>query len=124
MDDLEDPIEAYKQEIGVYSARIRKIVHQLKDTGRPVVEWYQTFLIIRFLPTEFSEVVQNIYRWKDPDFTFYKILKELIAEESRLKQSTKDQHEALPSKQKEIRNSQERNLNRHQTRTLEERETM
>ncbi|GBN46253.1 hypothetical protein AVEN_241653-1 [Araneus ventricosus] len=122
IDDIEDPVAAWKrleehfrpnsrprvigltddffscrinpqEEIGVYAARIRSIVDQLKDAGKPINEWYQAFQIICFLPPEFNGIVQYVYRWDDKEFKFDKILQELIAEESRLKQSIKDQNE-------------------------------
>ncbi|GBN48440.1 Retrovirus-related Pol polyprotein from transposon TNT 1-94 [Araneus ventricosus] len=122
IDDIEDPVAAWKrleehfrpnsrarvigltddffscrinpqEEIGIYAARIRSIVDQLKDAGKPISEWYQAFQLIRFLPPEFNGIVQYIYRWDDNEFKFDKILQELIAEESRLKQSIKDQNE-------------------------------
>ncbi|GBM94824.1 Retrovirus-related Pol polyprotein from transposon TNT 1-94, partial [Araneus ventricosus] len=122
IDDIEDPVAAWKrleehfrpnsrarvigltddffscrinpqEEIGIYAARIRSIVDQLKDAGKPISEWYQAFQLIRFLPAEFNGIVQYIYRWDDNEFKFDKILQELIAEESRLKQSIKDQNE-------------------------------
>ncbi|GBM83683.1 Retrovirus-related Pol polyprotein from transposon TNT 1-94 [Araneus ventricosus] len=90
IDDIEDP----NQSTGcIYAARIRSIVDQLKDAGKPINEWYQAFQLIRFLPPEFNGIVQYIYRWNDKEFKFDKILQELIAEESRLKQSIKDQNE-------------------------------
>ncbi|GBL59411.1 Copia protein [Araneus ventricosus] len=122
IDDIEDPVAAWKrleehfrpnsrarvigltddffscrinpqEEMGIYAARIRSIVDQLKDAGKPISEWYQAFQLIRFLPAEFNGIVQYIYRWDDNEFKFDKILQELIAEESRLKQSIKDQNE-------------------------------
>ncbi|GBM43057.1 Retrovirus-related Pol polyprotein from transposon TNT 1-94, partial [Araneus ventricosus] len=121
IDDIEDPVAAWKrlekhfrpnyrarvigltddfscrinpqEEIGVYAARIRSIVDQLKDAGKPISEWYQAFQLIRFLPPEFNGIVQYIYRWDDKEFKFDKILQELVAKEFRLMQSIKDQHE-------------------------------
>ncbi|GBN47355.1 hypothetical protein AVEN_45332-1, partial [Araneus ventricosus] len=74
-----------QEEIGIYASRIRSIVDQLKDAGKPISEWYQAFQLIRFLPPEFNGIVQYIYRWDDNEFKFDKILQELIAEESRSK---------------------------------------
>ncbi|KAF8795519.1 Retrovirus-related Pol polyprotein like [Argiope bruennichi] len=82
-----------QEEIGIYAARIRRIVEQLKDAGKPISDWYQAFQLIRFLPPEFNSIVQNIYRWNDTEFKFDKILQELLAEESRLKQAMRD-HES------------------------------
>ncbi|GBN63091.1 hypothetical protein AVEN_138093-1 [Araneus ventricosus] len=122
IDDIEDPVAAWKrleehfrpnsrarvigltddffsfrinpqEEIGIYAARIRSIVDQLKDAGKPISEWYQVFQLIRFLPPEFNGILQYNYSWDDNEFKFDKILQELIAEESRLKQSIKDKKE-------------------------------
>ncbi|GBN24616.1 hypothetical protein AVEN_249587-1 [Araneus ventricosus] len=76
-----------------YESQIRSIVDQLNDASKPISEWYQAFQLIRFLPPEFNGIVQYIYRWDDNEFKFDKILQEHIAEESRLKQSIRDQHE-------------------------------
>ncbi|GBM74707.1 hypothetical protein AVEN_274843-1 [Araneus ventricosus] len=123
IDDIEDPVAAWKrleehfrpnsrarvieltddffscrinpqEEIGVYAGRIRCIVDQLKDAGKPISECYQAFQLIRILPSGFNGIVQYIYRWDDNEFKFDKILQELIAEESRLKQSIRDQNES------------------------------
>ncbi|GBM31127.1 hypothetical protein AVEN_58923-1 [Araneus ventricosus] len=103
IDDIEDPVASWKrleehfrpnsrarvigltddffscrinpqEEIGIYAARIRSIVDQLKDAGKPISEWYQAFQLIRFLPPEFNGIVQYIYRWDDKEFKFDKIL--------------------------------------------------
>lgn len=79
------------EEIGLYGARLKKIAAQLNDAGKPISSWYQSFQLIRFLPTEFSSIVQAIYRWEDSKFQFDEVLKELVAEEARLRQSQKDQ---------------------------------
>ncbi|GBN03931.1 hypothetical protein AVEN_79213-1 [Araneus ventricosus] len=48
--------------IGLYTARLRQLVNQLKDAGAPIAEWYQSFQVIRYLPMEFSGILQSIYR--------------------------------------------------------------
>lgn len=82
------------EEIGIYAARLKKTSQQLKDAGKPIPEWYQNFQLIRFLPHQYNGIVQIIYRWTEDEFKFDKILQELLAEESRLKQSQKD-HEVI-----------------------------
>ncbi|GBN06467.1 hypothetical protein AVEN_177225-1 [Araneus ventricosus] len=133
IDDIEDPVAAWKRleehlgpnsrarvigltedffscrinpqkEIGIYAARIRNIVDQLKDAGKPISEWYQAFQLICFLPAEFNGIVQYIRRWDDNEFKFDKILEELIAEKSRLKQSIRDQNETCASQSIERNN--------------------
>lgn len=79
------------EEIGVFAARLKKIGADLAKVDNPIPDWYKSFQLIRFLPHDFDPIVQSIYRWEDPEFTFDKIQEALIAEESRLKQSRKDQ---------------------------------
>lgn len=79
------------EDIGLYGARLKGISTQLTDAGKPIPSWYQSFQLIRYLPPEFSGIVQAIYRWTEVEFTFDKVLKELVSEESRLRQSQRDQ---------------------------------
>ncbi|GBM16763.1 Copia protein [Araneus ventricosus] len=76
--------------IGLYAARLRQLLNQLKDAGAPIAEWYQSFQVIHYLPMEFSGIVQSIYRWEDKKFIFDNVVTELLAEESRLKQCQSD----------------------------------
>lgn len=78
------------EEVGLFAARLRKIISQLQAAEHPIAEWYRSFQLIRYLPPEFQGIVQSIYRWKDKDFTFDKVLEELLEEESRLKQCRGD----------------------------------
>lgn len=82
-----------EEEVGLYAARLKKISDELADAAKPVPEWFKSFQLIRFLPQDFNSIVQTIYRWTDVEFTTDKILKELLAEESRLNLSRKD-HDA------------------------------
>ncbi|KAG8180071.1 hypothetical protein JTE90_027852 [Oedothorax gibbosus] len=79
------------EEVGLYAARLKRIAVQLNDAGKPVDDWYQAFQLIRYLPQEFNGIVQAIYRWTDDQFKSDKVLRELQAEEGRLKQCSKDQ---------------------------------
>ncbi|GIY08720.1 uncharacterized protein CEXT_582391 [Caerostris extrusa] len=47
--------------IGLHTACLRQLVNQIKDPGAPVAECYQSFQVIRYLPEEFSRIIQNIY---------------------------------------------------------------
>ncbi|GBN12499.1 hypothetical protein AVEN_17630-1 [Araneus ventricosus] len=78
------------EDIGLYAARLKKIIIDLKDTGKPIADWYQAFQLIRYLPADYQGIVQIIYRWSDEKFKFINVLNELIAEEARLKQSKGD----------------------------------
>ncbi|GBM68373.1 hypothetical protein AVEN_214222-1 [Araneus ventricosus] len=89
------------EKIGLYAARLRKIIADLLDCGEKVPLKYQAFQLIRFLPDCFGAIVQAIYRWPDDRFTFDQVLNELIAEEARLKQCSRDHeqfalHSATP----------------------------
>lgn len=77
-------------DIGRYAARLKNIINQLRDVGKPVPEWYQPFQLIRFLPPDYTGIIQSIYRWSDEEFTFDKVLQELLAEEARIKLSNTD----------------------------------
>ncbi|GBM55622.1 Retrovirus-related Pol polyprotein from transposon TNT 1-94 [Araneus ventricosus] len=71
------------------------------DCGEKVPLKYQAFQLIRFLPDCFGAIVQAIYRWPDDQFTFDQVLNELIAEEARLEQCSRDHeqfalHSATP----------------------------
>jgi hypothetical protein len=78
------------ESIGLFAARLRAIVDQLSDAGKPISSWFHSFQLIRFLHPKFSGIVQTIYRWSDTEFTPEKVLQELLAEESRLQQSVAD----------------------------------
>ncbi|GBN94418.1 hypothetical protein AVEN_214851-1 [Araneus ventricosus] len=75
------------EDIGLFAARLKKIIINLKDAGKPIADWYQAFQLIRYLPADYQGMVQIIYRWSDEKFKF---INELIAEEARLKQSKSD----------------------------------
>lgn len=79
------------EDVGLFAARLSKLIKQLKEEKHEIAELYKTFQLIRYLPHPYLAIVQSIYRWKNEDFTFDKALKELLAEESRLKQSMADQ---------------------------------
>lgn len=79
------------ESVGLFGARLKKIVNEMKDAKHPIEDIYQSFQLIRFLPVEFEAAVQAIYRWSDENFKFDKVLEELNAEESRLNQRAADQ---------------------------------
>lgn len=78
--------------IVTFVAKIKKLQSRLKDAGHSLNAMYVGFQAIRSLPHEFQGIVQIIYRWSDEDFVLAKIEKELVAEENRLVQMTKDLH--------------------------------
>lgn len=76
--------------IPLFCARLKNCVQRLKDAGHELESLYQSFQLIRYLPPEFSGIVQSIYRWDDKEFKFDKVAKELSLEENRLTQTLKD----------------------------------
>lgn len=77
--------------VNMFAARIRKINECLKGINQEMPEIYRCFQLIRYLPSEFSPLVQSILRWDDEKFKFSKILTELVAEETRLTVMVEDQ---------------------------------
>lgn len=76
--------------IGLFAARLRKIIEQLIDAGQPISEFHKAFQLIRSLPPDFKGIVQSIYRWDEDKFKFDEIVRELLAEEARLKLTEHD----------------------------------
>ncbi|GFS47281.1 retrovirus-related Pol polyprotein from transposon TNT 1-94 [Trichonephila clavipes] len=72
--------------IGLFAARLQKIINDLLHCDEKISERYKIFQLIRYLPTQFQTIVKSIYRWDDSKFTFNQVLEELIAEESRFLQ--------------------------------------
>ncbi|KMQ82762.1 retrovirus-related pol polyprotein from transposon tnt 1-94 [Lasius niger] len=76
--------------MGLFLARLKKAVKDMTDAGHPVEERYIAFQAIRYLPGEYQNLVQVIYRWEDKQFKLVEIEKELIQEEHRIKQCQRD----------------------------------
>ncbi|GFY60675.1 retrovirus-related Pol polyprotein from transposon TNT 1-94 [Trichonephila inaurata madagascariensis] len=72
--------------IGLFAARLQKIINDLLDCDEKISEKYKVFQLIRYLPAQFQTIVKSICRWDESKFTFDQVLEELIAEESRLLQ--------------------------------------
>ncbi|GBN24000.1 hypothetical protein AVEN_153267-1 [Araneus ventricosus] len=73
------------------SKAYRCVIDDIED---PVAAWKR--LEEHFRPNSRARVIgltDDFSSWDDNEFKFHKILQELIAEESRLKQSIRDQHE-------------------------------
>ncbi|KAF8782016.1 hypothetical protein HNY73_012351 [Argiope bruennichi] len=69
------------EKITIYGSKLERIAEQLQECGHPIDEQDGCFL-----PDEMENVIQNIYRWEEKDFKFFKVLDELIREEGRLHQ--------------------------------------
>ncbi|GBN92948.1 Retrovirus-related Pol polyprotein from transposon TNT 1-94 [Araneus ventricosus] len=79
------------ESIGLYSSKLSRIIEQLREAGHPVEDLDQCFQPLRYLPTEYENIIQTVYRWEDKDFKFPKVLEEMLAEEARLRQRATDQ---------------------------------
>ncbi|GBM16837.1 hypothetical protein AVEN_9416-1 [Araneus ventricosus] len=98
--------------IGLYASKLSHIIQQLRESGHPVANFDQYFQLLvgcvgvfwrkshkvdhtapiqllRYLTTEYENIVQTAYRWEDKDFKFPKVL-EILVEEARLRQRTAD----------------------------------
>ncbi|GBN13749.1 hypothetical protein AVEN_163287-1 [Araneus ventricosus] len=75
--------------IGLYASKLSHIIQQLREAGHPVANFDQCFQLLRYLPTEYENIVQTAYRWEDKDFKFPKVL-EILVQEARLRQRTAD----------------------------------
>lgn len=81
--------------MGLVPAWLRIIITQLSEAGNPIAGWYNSFQIIRYLPTIFMRIVHTIYCLGYTDFKYNKILKELLTEDTRLKQSKYDLEDTI-----------------------------
>ncbi|GBN24838.1 hypothetical protein AVEN_265145-1 [Araneus ventricosus] len=74
------------ENIGLYASKLSRIIEQLREAGHPVEDLDQCFQLMRYLPTEYENIIQTVYRWEDKDFKFPNVLEEILAEEARLRQ--------------------------------------
>ncbi|GBM64947.1 hypothetical protein AVEN_66133-1 [Araneus ventricosus] len=73
------------KDVGIFLCRVKMAASRLQEAGHKVDDLYLGFQMIRYLPQEFQSTVQQIYRWKDEEFTAGKIEAELILEANRLR---------------------------------------
>ncbi|GBM86459.1 hypothetical protein AVEN_108465-1 [Araneus ventricosus] len=64
-------IELYGS-IGLYASKLSRIIEQLRELGYLVEALDQCFQLLRYLPTEYENIVQTVYRGEDKDFKFPK----------------------------------------------------
>ncbi|GBL96555.1 hypothetical protein AVEN_229983-1 [Araneus ventricosus] len=74
------------ESIGLYASKLSRVIEQLREVGHPVEDLDQCFQLLSYLLTEYENIVESVYRWKDKDFKFPKVLEEILAEEARLRQ--------------------------------------
>ncbi|GBM38318.1 Retrovirus-related Pol polyprotein from transposon TNT 1-94 [Araneus ventricosus] len=78
------------EDIGIFLCRVKTAASRLQEAGHKVDDLYLGFQMIRYLPQEFQSTVQQIYRWKDGEFTAGKIEAELILEANGLQLMKQD----------------------------------
>ncbi|GBN16223.1 hypothetical protein AVEN_212580-1 [Araneus ventricosus] len=79
------------ESIGLYVSKLSRIIEQLREASHPVEDMDQCFQLLRYLPTEYENIVQTVYRWENRNFKFPKVLDEILAEEAILRQRKDDQ---------------------------------
>lgn len=81
-----------EETIGIYSKRIVEKNKQIKDAGFQMPSILACFQLIRYLPPEYENLVQILYRVKDEEFTIDSITKQLITESGRIELKQKDEN--------------------------------
>ncbi|KAF8791604.1 hypothetical protein HNY73_006445 [Argiope bruennichi] len=77
-------------DIGIFLYRVKTAVRILQEASHKLDDLYILFQLITWLPQEFQSTVQQIYRWKEEDFTAVKIEAEIILETNRLQLMRQD----------------------------------
>ncbi|GFU15718.1 CCHC-type domain-containing protein [Nephila pilipes] len=72
------------ESIGVFVARVLRMVNMLKEAGHTVADEYQSYQLIRHLGVEFQLIVLAIFKWPNEHFKFDAVQAELLCEESLL----------------------------------------
>ncbi|GBM86554.1 Retrovirus-related Pol polyprotein from transposon TNT 1-94 [Araneus ventricosus] len=78
------------EDVGIFLCRVKTAASRLQEASHKVDDLYLGFQMIRYLPQEFQSTVQQIYRWKDGEFTAGKLETELILEANRLQLMKQD----------------------------------
>ncbi|GFR21729.1 uncharacterized protein TNCT_135951 [Trichonephila clavata] len=78
------------EDVGIFISRVKTVATRLHVAGHKLDDLYIGFQLIRWLPQEFQSTVQQIYRWKEENFTAVKIEAELILESNRLQLMKQD----------------------------------
>ncbi|GFQ66214.1 retrovirus-related Pol polyprotein from transposon TNT 1-94 [Trichonephila clavata] len=82
------------EDVGIFISRVKTAATRLQEAGHKLDDLYIGPQLIRWLPQEFQSTVQQIYRWKEEDFTAVKIEAELILEANRLQLMKQDLEKA------------------------------
>ncbi|GBN72793.1 hypothetical protein AVEN_90062-1 [Araneus ventricosus] len=80
-----------EETIGIYSKKIVEKNQQIKEAGFKMPDILVCFQRTRFLPPEYDNLVQILYRIKDEEFTVDNITKQLITESGRIQLKLKDE---------------------------------
>ncbi|GFR31724.1 retrovirus-related Pol polyprotein from transposon TNT 1-94 [Trichonephila clavata] len=66
------------EDAGIFIPRVKTAANRLQEVSHKLDDLYIGIQLIRWLPQEFQSSVQQIYKWKEEDFTAVKIEVELI----------------------------------------------
>ena len=77
------------EHMGVYIARVKKVVKDLKDAGKIIDDSEIAFQLIAFLPETYENVVIRLYALEDKKFTSETVETELLNEYDRLQSKKK-----------------------------------
>lgn len=77
------------EHIGVFIARVRKVVKDLGDAGKIVDDAEIAFQLISFLPETYENVVTKLYSLEDKKFTSAEVETQLLTEYGRLESKKK-----------------------------------
>ncbi|GBM40804.1 hypothetical protein AVEN_137311-1 [Araneus ventricosus] len=61
------------EDVDIFLCPVRTAAARLQEAGHIVDDLYLGFQMIRYLPQEFQSTFEQIYRWKDGEFTADKI---------------------------------------------------
>ncbi|GFY16425.1 retrovirus-related Pol polyprotein from transposon RE1 [Trichonephila clavipes] len=82
------------EDVGIFISRVKTAATRLQEAGHKLDDLYIGFQLIRWLPQEFQSTMQQIYRWKEEDFSVVEIGAELILEANRLQLMKQDLEKA------------------------------
>lgn len=67
--------------VKLFANCLLKICNDIKLIDKNFSEWYLNYQFLRYLSSHFDSTVQALLKWKDDEFTFDKVMNEMVAEE-------------------------------------------
>ncbi|XP_055947125.1 uncharacterized protein LOC129980766 [Argiope bruennichi] len=103
-----------QETIGMYCKKTMERNRKIQEAGFRMPDILVCFQLIRFLPPEYDNLVQILYRLKDAEFTIAEVTKQLITESGRIELKMKDENDyqssanAYASRVKKSENNQQK----------------